>query len=100
MSGWPVVLLLQFRCKPYTAASQNLLYKNRKNRCAVFFRTVFRHSPLAYLFLMPKNRPVTCRTTAMSCKKRPTITDTQKIAGVSEKMGVGPAGMGDPHFFG
>jgi hypothetical protein len=52
------VLLLQFCCKPYTAASQNLLYKIRKNRCTVFFQAVFRHSFPAYLSLMPKNRPM------------------------------------------
>jgi hypothetical protein len=39
----------QFRYKPYTAASQNLPYKNRKNSYAVFFHAVFRHFLPAYL---------------------------------------------------
>jgi hypothetical protein len=87
-----VVLLLQFCYKPYTAASQNLHYKNRKNRIAVF-STRFLGIFLLLRFLeMPKNRPYFRNTPAILRKKRPTVTAPQKIAGGSEKMRAGPAG--------
>jgi hypothetical protein len=44
IAGKPAaVLLLQFFYKPYMAVRQNLLYKNKKNRYAVFFHAVFWH---------------------------------------------------------
>jgi hypothetical protein len=77
-----------------------LPYENRKNRAVVFFRTVFRHFLPVCLSLMPKNRSVYQAAGSNSVQKRPNVKAPIKIAGVSEKMGVGPNGMGDPYFFG
>jgi hypothetical protein len=48
-----------------------LLYKNRKNRHAVFFHAVFRHLLLASLSLMPKNCLVLKAAGNNSALKRP-----------------------------
>jgi hypothetical protein len=64
------------------------------------FITVFRHFLLAYLSLQClKTASLSERRYSNSMQKTPTVTATQKISGVSEKMGVGPNGMRDPHFF-
>jgi hypothetical protein len=84
--------------KPYTAARQNLLYKNKKNRYAVFSARFLGVFPSLCSSEMPKNRPYFRKTPAIPRKKRPTLMALQKIAGGSEKMGEGPSGRGTPIF--
>jgi hypothetical protein len=75
--------------KPYTAASQNLLYKNNKNRVAVFSMRFLGIFSLLVFLKMPKNRPFSERHYSNSTQKTANRNGPAKNRGCQRKNGRG-----------
>jgi hypothetical protein len=72
----------------------------RQNRTAVLSRRFLGIFFLLVFLKTAKKPPVPKKCVQQFLSKKANRDGLTKNAGGSEKMGVGPAGMGDPHFFG
>jgi hypothetical protein len=74
------------------------LQKQEKPPCGFFPRGFLAFSTCLSFLKCLKTAPFQKGTPAIPRKKRPTVMASQKIAGVSEKMGEGHFGRGTPIF--